>query len=389
MARELVLALSRYVNILLQTGNLVNTYGLIVQAYECMIRWVLVSQWIIGDKDCCKAVIETLSKGITILEKDTHTVAPPNTSEQPPIVPPEKKKRRDTGLMPPKQLFQLPPRVNKGAHQTTSPNSNTSQHESSHALPTDTSRPAKEYIAIRRAAQYCMSLFVNQLGRFALPNELDDARPEMADDLHQLRLYKEKHGTYERCPIRCFMLGDRTLLTIMDTTSHIPSILVVVRDTTGKYAWSIETRYMDKPIEPPNQSNPPKQEQQRQHQTVQPTLSINKRVVVPKATAVNEAEMPSMEKLFAPHSDNWKELETVKVLIDRQLKAETTQKKPVATVCRTLPACTKVDYELPRGFRLFLSQLGFLLPQNREHIIPLKMNDAVVSEMEALDMLSE
>ncbi|ORE10052.1 hypothetical protein BCV72DRAFT_247745 [Rhizopus microsporus var. microsporus] len=389
VARELVLALSRYVNTLLQTGNLVNTYGLIVQAYECMIRWVLVSQWIIGDKDCCKAVIETLSKGITILEKDTHTVVPPNTSEQPPIVPPEKKKRRDTGLMPPKQLFQLPPRVNKGAHQTTPSNSNTSQHEPSHAPPTDTSRPAKEYIAIRRAAQYCMSLFVNQLGRFALPNELDDARPEMADDLHQLRLYKEKHGTYERCPIRCFMLSDRTLLTIMDTTSHIPSILVVVRDTTGKYAWSIETRYMDKPFEPSNQTDPPKQEQQRQYQTTQPTLSTNKRVTVPKATAVNEAEMPNMEKLFAPHSDNWKELETVKVLIDRQLKAETTQKKPVATVCRTLPACTKVDYELPRGFRLFLSQLGFLLPQNRGHIIPLKMNDTVVSEMEALDMLSE
>ncbi|KAG1519702.1 hypothetical protein G6F52_008364 [Rhizopus delemar] len=367
VARELVLALSRYVNTLLHAGNLANTYGLVVQAYECMIRWVLVSQWITDDRDCYKAVIETLSKGITILDKGVQPAS--NTSEP---VSVEKRKRRDTGFPPPKQLFQLPPRVNKGSsHQSAA----STTHEQKNQSSTD-ARPTKECVAIRRAADYYMSLFINQLGRFILPNALNSTRPPIADDIHQLRLYQEKD--LDGCPIRCFLIDKRTLLTITDLQNqNIPSILVVIRDTTGKYVWSMETNYKGNT----------ETKESLIHVDIQPDVPrppLQRQVSVPKATAVNEMEMPTMEKIFASST-----LQTVLALMERQQKAQEEAIPKVNKTCKIAPAGTNVDYETPRGFRLFLSQLGILLPKNREHIIPLKINDTLMNEIEALDLLNE
>ncbi|KAF9973300.1 hypothetical protein BGZ73_003471 [Actinomortierella ambigua] len=69
-ARELVLALCRYVDALLANhSQLKTTYPLIVRAYECMIQWILAGQWIVGDQDCQMAVISSLSSGIHIVER--------------------------------------------------------------------------------------------------------------------------------------------------------------------------------------------------------------------------------------------------------------------------------------------------------------------------------
>lgn len=358
-----MLALSRYVNTLLHGGNLSNTYGLVVQAYECMIRWVLVSQWITEDRDCYKAVIETLSKGITILDKDTPAI-PPSTNEP---VNVEKKKRRDTTFAPPKQLFQLPPRVNKGSfHQTTA------TADPKARLPTD-HKPKKEFVAIRRAADYYMSLFINQLGRFVLPHMVNSARPDIADDLHQLKLYQQGHTT--ECPVRCFLIDRCTLLTIMDLKQDIPSVMVIIRDTTGKYVWSMETNYSERHIKQTADESP----SEPWSETV-----IHKQISVPKATAVNEMEMPVMEKIFSLAS-----LHTVQTLMNRQKTAEETHPVVSSNVSQIVPSHAHIDQSTPRGFRLFLSQLGFLLPQNREHIVPLKISDALISEMESLDLLNE
>ncbi|CAO3698457.1 unnamed protein product [Rhizopus stolonifer] len=363
VARELVLALSRYVNTLLHGGNLSNTYGLVVQAYECMIRWVLVSQWITEDRDCYKAVIETLSKGITILDKDSPTT-PPSTNEP---VNVEKKKRRDTTFAPPKQLFQLPPRVNKGSfHQTTA------TAEPKTRLPTD-HKPKKEFVAIRRAADYYMSLFINQLGRFVLPHMVNSARPDIADDLHQLKLYQQGHTS--ECPVRCFLIDRCTLLTMMDLKQDIPSVMVIIRNTTGKYVWSMETNYSEKPIKQTADESP----REPWSETV-----IHKQISVPKATAVNEMEMPVMEKIFSLAS-----LHTVQTLMNRQKTAEEAHTVVSSNASQIVPSHAHIDQSTPRGFRLFLSQLGFLLPQNREHIVPLKISDALISEMESLDLLNE
>ena len=50
------------------------------------------------------------------------------------------------------------------------------------------------------------------------------------------------------------------------------------------------------------------------------------------------------------------------------------------------PLC---NYNSARGFRLLLSELGLLLPQNRTHITPLKITDTLITEIETLDMLNE
>ncbi|CAO3655862.1 unnamed protein product [Mucor fragilis] len=415
VARELVLALSRYVDTLISGGKLAQTYPLIVQAYDCMIKWILVSQWIIDDRDCYKAVIATLSKGITIFDREN---AAPSAPVEPVNV--EKKKRRDTAFPPTKQLFQLPPRVNKGIHhhhqqhpqdpQATATNTGTR---------TSSTLRKKEQVAVKMAAEYCMSQFVNQLGRFALPYEhaLGGCRSAKADDVAQLKHIKatdKEHWTERASSIRYFLIDKRTLLTIIDVTDpqpkddepgNVPSIVVVIRDTTGKYVWSMETRYKDhhhKPaLESPKGSiptdylRPPSIHDKRSslYKSTPPLPpQLQPPVTVPTATAVNEKEMPSMDRVFAPNSEEWHQWEMVKVLMQRQETSEETyvkQDKDALVKCQIEPSACNTDLNSPRGFRLLLSQIGFLLPQNKSHITPLPMSDSVMSEMETLDMLNE
>ncbi|KAG0235098.1 glycosyl transferase [Actinomortierella wolfii] len=86
-ARELVLALCRYVDALLANHAALKTkYPLIVRAYECIIQWILAGQWIVDDQDCQMAVISSLSSGIHIVERveefETAHVAPKPTQEK-------------------------------------------------------------------------------------------------------------------------------------------------------------------------------------------------------------------------------------------------------------------------------------------------------------------
>lgn len=416
VARELVLALSRYVDTLINAGKLAQTYPLIVQAYDCMIKWILVSQWIIDDRDCYKAVIATLSKGITIFDREN---VAPSVPVEPVNV--EKKKRRDTAFPPTKQLFQLPPRANKGIHHN---NSNTHHHQqdqnttaSNTATRVNSSVRKKEEVAVRMAAEYCMSQFVNQLGRFAVPYEhaLGGCRSATVDDVSRLKQIKAKdeHTWAESTSIRYFLIDKRTLLTIIDVTDpnptkdepgNVPSIVVVIRDTTGKYVWSMETRYKDKKpvmdlptkniasdyLKPPSFNDKRSSthiKQQKLSQQQQP-----QGVIVPTAVAVNEREMPSMDKVFLPQSEEWNQWEMVKILMQRQQTSEETniqKDKDDLTKYQIAQSASNIDLNSPRGFRLLLSQIGFLLPKNRNHITPLHITDSVISEMETLDMLNE
>lgn len=449
VARELVLALSRYVDTLIGAGKLVQTYPLIVQAYDCMIKWILVSQWIIDDRDCYKAVIATLSKGITIFDRDSHASSyAAAASTESANSNTDKKKRRDTSFQPTKQLFQLPPRVNK--------HTNAHHHHQDHQSATNSTSTTrnnsgvhkKEEMAVRMAAEYCMSQFVNHLGRFCLPNEhaLGGCRSAMVDDVLQLKklreLQKQQDGTLvDHSSIRYFLIDKKTLLALIDVTDkvpkrskntpeHIPSIVAVIRDTTGKYVWSMDTQYKDPtppmitaavPVESPlsliisttttaanTQANsttnasgflkPPSattisnqdyfEQQQQQKRNEKP-------VTVPTAVAVNEREMPSMNKVFLPQSEEWKQWEVVKTLMKRQEsesknRSNNNKENPLnGHNYQMAPTGPNIDMNSPRGFRLLLSQIGLLLPRNRNHITPLHITDSVISEMETLDMLNE
>lgn len=390
------MALCRYVDSLINAGKLAQTYPLIVQAYDCMIKWILVSQWIIGDQDCYKAVIATLSKGITIFDKDqTHNATP----SEPVNV--EKKKRRDTGFPPTKQLFQLPPRANKGSNHHT--NATSQEGQTSSARKHSTVRK-KEEVAVKMAAEYCMSQFVNQLGRFVLPYEhaLGGYRPVMMDDIMQLKRIKaQEKKLSENSKIRYFLIDKRVLLSVIDVTNQIsyytdeptnvPSVILVVRDTTGKYAWFMETKYKDTisiQVSPAsnddditmNKSAPPSR-QASHHQ-----------VTVPTAVAVNEKEIPSMDKIFLPDSDDCKQWEAIKVLMDKQDKSEANvalDNHESLNQYQIEPAGSNIDNSNARGFRLLLSQLGLLLPKNIKYVTPLNLSDSLISEVETLDMLNE
>ncbi|KAI9496808.1 hypothetical protein BDB00DRAFT_869033 [Zychaea mexicana] len=450
VARELVLALSRYVDALINAGKLIHSYPLIVQAYDCMIKWILVSQWIMDDQDCYKAVIATLSKGITIFDRETDTT---NTVES---QHPEKKKRRDTTFPPTKQLFQLPPRANKPTTTSSNTASNPLQQSSSGSGGRSNSTVyKKEEVAVRMAAEYCMSQFVNQLGKFPMWNEqrFSNRKAMIMSDLQQVKYRRWKqhqqgktdnksnttindsnNSTWEsRDSIRYFLFDKRMILAVYDVEStfgpkETPAVVAIIRDTTGKYVWSVETRYKDPrkvangspttaspttspsgTTSPPallenngdspltdgsgptitgnnNSNNARRQQQQQQQQN-------NNVLQVPVAQAVNEDAIPNIDNLFDKSSDNWKQWASIQSLAEREQSAETaavekSKKKPLDRYS-ALPTGENINTDSARGFRLLLSELGLLLPQNRAHITPLRITDTLITEIETLDMLNE
>ncbi|KAI8143751.1 hypothetical protein BJV82DRAFT_609285 [Fennellomyces sp. T-0311] len=405
VARELVLALSRYVDTLINAGKLIHSYPLIVQAYDCMIKWILASQWIIDDQDCYKAVIATLSKGITIFDRETDSTNAVETH-------PEKKKRRDTTFPPTKQLFQLPPRANKP---TTATSANPLQPTGSRS---NSTVHKKEEVAVRMAAEYCMSQFVNQLGKFPYWNEqlFSNRKAIIMSDLQQVKYRRWKQhadhsDTWEaRDSIRYFLFDKRMILAIYDVEStfgpkETPSVVAIIRDTTGKYVWSVESRYKDprKPGAPTfTPPSPPieKSDSPATDDSSAPTIVgssnrlTNYRVMqAPVADAVNQGVIPDISKLFEKDSENWKQCASIQSLSEREQRAETTavEKSQIKPLDRysAQPTGANINTESARGFRLLLSELGLPLPQNLSHITPLRITDTLITEIETLDILNE
>ncbi|KAI8384823.1 uncharacterized protein BYT42DRAFT_563753 [Radiomyces spectabilis] len=416
VARELVLALCRYVDTLIGAGKLNQTYPLIVQAYDCMIKWILVSHWIIDDRDCYQAVIATLSKGITIFDRDYETPVIGHHESNP-----EKKKRRDTTFPPTKQLFQLPPRSNKAAATPTTA-AHTGQRNGPHTH-------KKEEIAVRMAAEYCMSQFVNQLGKFPLEKEHGSAnrRSSSLDDLQYIKYrcaqqqadnddngiiidVMEEQWQLHDC-VRYFLIDNRIILALVDAKpkavadehiNTVPAMTVILRDTTGKYIWTMETQYKDRRLlsaySTPMSSSPAPVDASadvgyKLRQLPTETDRLVNPVTISTAIAVNEAELPSIETMFECNSTAWKQWHMVKSLAERQKAAErqsmTRQSDTPLRDCHVNPPNPKIDLENARGFRLLLSQLGLLKPQNRKYVTPLRITDVVISEMETLDLLNE
>ncbi|CAO3613291.1 unnamed protein product [Cunninghamella blakesleeana] len=529
-ARELVLALSNYVDTLINARRWTHSYPLIVQAYDCMIKWVLVSQWIIDDKDCYQAVIATLSKGITIFEKSVDTATPPS----------EKKKRRDTTFTPTKQLFQLQQKANKtvssSASSTTYPSSSSQQPNNininnnnnsnvnnssinnnsnnninnsinansninSNINGSNAQHPQrKEEIAIRMAAEYCMSQFVNHLGRSPFGNKVashDIRWSIIMDDLQLLRQHQnnkllansstiEVSDTNTNSSItelsnqlRYFLLDNKLILTIIEITNYkedktnnsnnleaksssvspistldtheklnndsspgnTPSLICIIRDTTGKYVWSMQTQYVDPrqqhqqitrsqvtdhlapPPSSPLSPSSPQTNNNSNFMTRSPSSTSipqfvaspqsigsidqsdyfyrpynnpstsSSEVTTPSAVAVNNEDIPHLDYIFDKKSDNWKQWIAIKKLAEIQQEAEkksleNKSDKPLEHY-NCVPSGPNIDMDSAKAFRLILAQIGYLIPQNRHHITPLRLNDSLLTELNGLDKLNE
>ncbi|KAI8881367.1 hypothetical protein K501DRAFT_295902 [Backusella circina FSU 941] len=330
VSRELVLGLCRYIDLLIYNSNLTQIYPLVVQAYECMMTWILVSRWIMDDHDCYKAVISTLSKGITLLDKE-----PPVKKVTTPTTP---------TTTTSKQFFQLSPRTKS---QDTPPSPTTPNSTSTVST---VSKRTREKIAVQMAAEYCMSQFINHFGRFArLQNESDA---------------KQKY----------FLVDERIILAITDDTTHTPAIEMTVRDCTGKYGWRIHTNYYDATISKTNinTSKSP------------PYLNLNilsqhdddgMFITVPTTVPYNETDLPTLDSL------GW-EYNAVKQLMRQELHLSNKS----ITSTKQEPIRSRLDDK--GAFRLLLSQLGFLLPSNLDRIKLISEEDAKTG-LDALDQLSD
>ncbi|RUS13445.1 hypothetical protein BC938DRAFT_477867, partial [Jimgerdemannia flammicorona] len=380
-------------------------YQLIVQAYDCMMRWILVGQWIVDDHDCYQAVIATLSRGITIFDRDD-----PSTQVD---TQTEKKKRRDTAFPPTKQLFMA--RSSKTQLNANSNDANGTNGSS--GTGGNRSNPMchkKEEIAVKTAAEYCMSQFVNQLGNF--PPWRDRIGPSrmstMWDDLGLAKNQRRNHKTpRHREPnedrsvdheegerahlsakntVRYFILDGRVIVSVIDFVKHgrkgakkcddativkgnrdLPSVIAIFRDTTGKYSWTTTSQYVNQnahrrtssrsssaPLpSSTTPSRPHTPQSTPQVVTFIPPVSIVRTGTPPpidediKSTAnvatvraINEDEIPSIDKILKEGTDSWHAWKLVKDLTEKQKVAE-------AAVLKQKDAELNADYKaVPTAF---------------------------------------
>ncbi|KAG0208841.1 hypothetical protein BGX28_000316 [Mortierella sp. GBA30] len=199
-ARELVLALCRYVDALLANHSLLpTTHSLVVRAYECMLQWILAGQWIVGDQDCHLAVISSISSGINIVERVEEyeaSVVPPK---------PQQEKRRWGGgaagnamisavgaplsLGKPSssgvKLFmannKYPGPIKILNHESKKDKESRKNRSASSSISGHIKASRSELIVIQHAAEMAMTQFSNQLGHF--PIWTDDIGPSRVSTL--------------------------------------------------------------------------------------------------------------------------------------------------------------------------------------------------------------
>ncbi|KAF9412097.1 hypothetical protein BGZ94_001145 [Podila epigama] len=214
-ARELVLALCRYVDALFVNHTLLSTnHALVVRAYECMMAWILAGQWIVGDQDCHLAVISSISNGIHIVERVEEyeaSVVPPK--------PQQEKRRWGTGAagnamisavgaplslgkpssnsIGASKLFQVNnkyPGPIKILNQEFSKKDKKNRSANSSISGGGVKPSRVDLMVIQHAAEMAMIQFSNQLGNF--PVWTDDIGPSRMSTLwDDLRLNREYLGS--------------------------------------------------------------------------------------------------------------------------------------------------------------------------------------------------
>lgn len=382
-----------------------------------MMRWVMVGQWIVDDRDCQHAVIATLSRGITIFEREIESNSQLDGSH-------EKKKRRDTGFPPTKQLFQLPNRASKGGSGN---QSNDADKATSATNKNGMAMHRKEEIAVKMAAEYCMSQFVNQLGNF--PPWKDQVGPTrtstLLDDLSLIKAWKkskasnavsQRNDTEDTVAkrIQLFLLDGRVIAGLMDISNLVennggespksPAIVLICRDTTGRYSWTSCLRYEDlasktSPATPRSTSSTSSSPKYNPTLLVRagssPTLNnghsaAKSSTSIPVADAVNWMALPSLEQLLIGKPEKKAELEQMTEITTAQQHAEQDidSHDPLHTP-KAAPESSHSPIDQTPSERLFMSQLGFLHTKNRNNVIPLRITDSLISELEMLDMLNE
>ncbi|RKP12217.1 hypothetical protein BJ684DRAFT_21229 [Piptocephalis cylindrospora] len=74
-ARELVLSICRFLGTMMAREHLLRNVRVIARAYECLMAWILVGDWILGDADCLRTVIATMDLGLAAQDREPELVA--------------------------------------------------------------------------------------------------------------------------------------------------------------------------------------------------------------------------------------------------------------------------------------------------------------------------
>lgn len=262
-----------------------------VRAYECMLRWTLAGQWIVGDQDCHLAVISCISNGIHIVERVEEYEA--SLAAPKPI--PEKQRRWGAATTGSTVVSTAKHSSGGGVKllgNTKAPghikilNQEYKRYKESRKNRSANSSisgyvkvPRPELLAIQHAAEMAMIRFSNQLGNF--PIWTDDIGPSRVSTLWndiamnratlaRLRdefegfepLLGHQHYAYSAQspvlnitgPVRYFMLDRRTIVGCCEASSlpesdkdakkgfvdeHGPFAIVTMRDSNGKNSWKL------------------------------------------------------------------------------------------------------------------------------------------------------
>ncbi|CAG8567296.1 5681_t:CDS:10 [Gigaspora rosea] len=438
-ARELVLEFCRYIDTMLSGayGGLSITFNLVERAYDCMMRWILIGQWIVGDRDCYEAVISTISKGISIIPNNDDENAQPSS-------PVDKKKNRKEPI--PNKLFA--PRGNK---MSTANNENNLQAGGQHRY------GKKGEMAVKLAAEIAMSQFVNHLGNF--PAWSDHIGPSRVSTLFNDDLLLAKahiaESNVDSIPelVRYFLIDGRVVIGFVEIPKHpiwlinkdsqslaasdnletpveagtpvstpgtpkapipqtytqkeldeveeCPSVIIVMRNSTGKYSWESHMCYKPpigdnskvRPLSPeidkdfhepallsPLQSFPILRTETPPH-FLYDQQGTKDQSFIQRVLCFNDDQIPTVNNIFEAGSDSWRAYSGVKKLTQRQKEIEVQAFEERKHV--------KFDHQNPQVFRLFMSQMGLLSLENRHRVIPLHISEKVISDIEKLDLLNE
>ncbi|CAG8555493.1 1092_t:CDS:10, partial [Cetraspora pellucida] len=378
-ARELVLEFCRYIDTMLSGayGGLSITFHLVEKAYDCMMRWILVGQWIVGDRDCHEAVISTISKGISIVPNNDDDNAQQNS-------PADKKKNRKDPI--PNKLFA--PRAKMS----------TANNESILQAGGQNRCGKKGEMAVKLAAEIAMSQFVNHLGNFpAWSDHIGPSRVSTLfnDDLllAKARIAESNVGSIPEL-VRYFLVDGRVVIGFveipkhpvwiinkdpktltasdnfetpveagtpvsspgtpkapipqeyiqkeLDETDDCPSVIIVMRDSTGKYSWESHMCYKPpigdgskiRPLSPeidkelheptllsPLQSIPVLRTETPPHFLYE-SHGTKDQSFIKRIACFNNDQIPTVDNIFEAGCNSWRAYREVKKLTQRQKEIE-------------------------------------------------------------------
>jgi hypothetical protein len=494
-ARELVLTLCRYIENQFPDDGFVSTQTAIVKAIECITRWSLVGQWIATDRDCLRSVLSIMCQAITMLEKTDSEFAVvtgyqnensqtlPSLLSSAAVGASEKEivkpsvatttKKSMTGKLFGK-IASARGHVALGSSLNSAPSiqgngsadSRLSRPESNVGVPTFAKLSAG--IVIQAASEIALMQITNFLGNYppfgerigississlwteqAAVHELMTKRNEGMGELPDL-LVAADFKKY----VRYYSLDKRVVVAFVElpewnnpklkneSGKSVPSIVMVLRDVTGKFTWMTSLKYVDEKQEREAQkgsgenldslsqssrsklSSNPSSPSYCKLTAIQDELEAEMarmmddfndddatdfkpdslpyaplNCTVQKQSAIDEATvLPSTWQMFPSNAMN---VDIAINILRKELYAEERVEKAVVEVEREKEVNGAVQESRPSAldfknedartevYRLFLAHYGFLSFNGREKLVPLKTTETLLKELAKFDALQE